>query len=168
MRYNVVMGITTKPTSLRIPAEIILAADEIAKNEERSRAQILVRALRDGLLGGVLNGTSSRRAVEAGNNSRVDERGISGGINNAAVENRVGVYDGGILGRTSEDISAKSRRDVKRGKERQNSARYESLMIESAEGNAEAVKLPFRGPGRCPHGYMNWMVCPECHPREGK
>ena len=30
MRYNVVMD-ATKPTSLRIPAEIISAADEIAK-----------------------------------------------------------------------------------------------------------------------------------------
>ena len=26
----------------------------------------------------------------------------------------------------------------------------------------------FRGPGKCPHGYSNWLICPECNPKAAK
>jgi hypothetical protein len=48
MRYNVVMD-ATKPTSLRIPDEIIAFAEEIAKAKEWSRAKVLVRSIECGL-----------------------------------------------------------------------------------------------------------------------
>jgi hypothetical protein len=88
--YNVVMD-ATKPTSLRIPEEIIRVADEIAKSEERSRAQILVRTLRDGLLGEGLNGNS------AGIKSQTANGGVG---NNSDSGGRVRVVAGGEKGIT--------------------------------------------------------------------
>ena len=76
----------TQPTSLRIPVEIIAAADEIAKSEERSRAQILVRTLREGLLGGKINGAEAidEKVAAAGPKVR------SAGIKNIQAGGKVG------------------------------------------------------------------------------
>jgi hypothetical protein len=101
VRYNVVMD-ATKPTSIRIPEEIISFAEEIAKAKEWSRAKVLVRSIECGLplvgdltLKGyqqhydqawanlnkaVRNGKSGGNTGEAGNHSEMDERGVGGGV----------------------------------------------------------------------------------------
>jgi hypothetical protein len=92
----------TKPTSIRIPEEIILFAEEIAKAKEWSRAKVLVRSIECGLpivgdrtlkgyqqhydqatenlIKAVVNGRQGGNTCEAEDNSKVDERGVGGGI----------------------------------------------------------------------------------------
>jgi hypothetical protein len=36
------------------------------------------------------------------------------------------------------------------------------------ENKVGEVIAPFRGSGKCPHEYVNWMVCPDCNPKVAK
>jgi len=167
MRYNVVMD-ATKPTSLRIPAEIISAADEIAKLREWSRSQVLVRAIDYGLplvgertlkgyqqnhdqaaanlIKAVRNGKSGGNSGEAGNHSEVDERGVGGGVEES---DACAVLTGRVRSVASGGGGAAS------GKEK---------GAKKAIGPKKTAETAVSGAGwfpnsMCPHGYQNSFKC---------
>jgi predicted transcriptional regulator len=129
MRYNVVMD-ATKPTSLRIPEEIIKVADEIAKSEERSRAQILVRTLRDGLLGGNL---SEKRNEGADRGIRA----VAAQKKSAGKENSATAEKGGAIKSNGGKVGKK----------------------DSGASGEVAVGAGWYPNSMCPHGYQNSFAC---------
>ena len=107
------------------------------------------------VFGGVKNGDARGSTGEAGNNSEVDERGVGGGITKsdagAVFAGRVRAVAGGGGGKAS-------RKEARSG---------EGNKKPAVTGQEEAV-APTRPSGKCPHGYMNWLVCPKCNPKAGK
>jgi hypothetical protein len=181
MRYNVVMD-ATKPTSLRIPDEIIAFAEEIAKAKEWSRAKVLVRSIECGLplvgnrtlkgyqqnhdqaeanlIKAVRNGKSGEKSGEAGNHSEVDERGVGGGVAESdagvVLTGRVRSVAGGGGGAAfgAKKASGKGK-SVAGWVAPQENAKAAGVRGWSG-GDVSAGWFPN---SMCPHGWMNSFAC---------
>ena len=163
MRYNVFMD-ATKPTSLRIPDEIIAFAEEIAKAKEWSRAKVLVRSIecglplvgnrtlkgyqqtRDQAAANLIKAVRNGNSGEAGNHSEVDERGVGGGVEES---DACAVLTGRVRSVASGGGGAAS------GKEK---------GAKKAIGPKKTAETAVSGAGwfpnsMCPHGYQNSFKC---------
>ena len=99
----------------------------------------------DGVFGrGRING--GKLGAGTGDNSRVDKRGVGGAIaesdTGAVLTGRVRA----VAGRSGGTVAGANRG---RGKK----------SSEDAPGGEKQAMTPFRGSGKCPHGYMNWFTC---------
>jgi hypothetical protein len=166
MRYNVFMD-ATKPTSLRIPDEIIAFAEEIAKAKEWSRAKVLVRSIECGLplvgnrtlkgyqqnrdqaeanlIKAVRNGKSGGNSGEAGNHSEVDERGVGGGVE----ESDTGVVLTGSVRSVAGGGGGAAAGEKKRAKK----------TVAAKISEEAAVGAGWFPNSMCPHGWMNSFAC---------
>lgn len=150
MCSDVLMG-NTKHVSFRIDSEILERVDAEAKRMRWSRSVALHTCVEFGLMdleqergpGGKLN----------------DEKGISAPDNGGAA----GRVESGNKGgnKAGAGIARLSRRSL-------SSSGVESKITVGQENKTGEAIAPFRGSGKCPHGYMNWMVCPDCNPKVAK
>lgn len=144
MRYNVVMD-ATKPTSLRIPDEIIAFAEEIAKAKEWSRAKVLVRSIECGL---PLVGDWTLKGYQQ-NHDQAEANLIK------AVRNNAEIATGGSAGVAAAGISPEGKRGVQKGV----AGDHGKLLRGQSVSGVAAPEGKFRGSGKCPHGWVDWMTC---------
>jgi hypothetical protein len=140
----------TKPTSLRIPDEIIAFAEEIAKAKEWSRAKVLVRSIECGLplvgdrtlKGYQQNHDQAENLIKGrGNGIHAGQEGAEGVEGVSEVKQGV---DAGVAGKSSS-----------RGSRKIADAKPNSQQ--GSKGNAEVVKwFPY---SMCPHKYQNSFAC---------
>ena len=169
----------TKLISLRIPVELLAEVDSEAKKLERSRHWLILWRIKNGrtlppiysvnsetgeitrILEGGIDGGSGGNSGEAGNNQKVDERGVGGGVKEpdaGAVRTRgvrsvVGGGGGEAAGKekASKRIGAKNSRRVKAQKDAE---------IEGVRGGCEGdVSAGWFPSSMCPHGYQNSFKC---------
>lgn len=78
--------------------------------------------------------------------------------------NNAEIATGGSAGVAAAGISPEGKRGVQKGVA---GDRGKLLRGQSVSGVA-APEGKFRGSGKCPHGWANWLTCPECNPKGDK
>lgn len=73
------------------------------------------------------------------------------------------IATGGSAGVEKDTVEAAGERGVQKGATYVN---RELLLGKSVSAVvAVGTGAGFRGPGKCPHGWSNWLSCPECNPK---
>lgn len=135
-----------------VPEELARAVKATAASEGITQRDFILGILeRDIKRGGWTSGGSGINgrgvAGEAGNNSEVDERGVGG---------RITKPDAGAV------LAGRVR--VAAGRGGSKAARAQAGAGEAKAPDKAAVG-PARPLGKCPHGFMNWLMCSKCNPR---
>ncbi len=165
----------TKLISLRMPVELLAAIDLLAASEKRSRAQVIILKLQGVEMITGINQLLRQRGVldaeiKAGGSEGVETAAASGGaeygddgVNATDREQfsdrdagREGAEGSGGTGPGAGQAGGVGRR---RGARTAAGAGVRELSSAQINGVAEKIAAKFRGPGKCPHGYMNWMLC---------
>ena len=151
----------TRLISLRMPKELLTEIDLIAEVEKRSRAQVIILKLQGNatatgierqreqgganLVKAVVNGRSAGNTGEAENNSRVDERGVGGGV----AESDAGVVLTGRLRSVAGGGGGAAAGEKKRAKK----------TVAAKISEEAAVGAGWFPNSMCPHGWMNSFAC---------
>src|ERR1700677_66518 len=165
--------------SIRIPDELLEIIDSEAKRRRWSRHAAIITCIEFGLPDleretvGRMNGENKSEAVakkvgEAGSENgsagikgdQVGGKGRDTGSHETAqgeVELNAKIATGGSAGVEKDTVLPKGERGVRKG------AAYVNRELLRGKSISEVVAVGtgagFRGPGKCPHGWKDWMTC---------